>query len=159
MGGRTAEPKGKSNGEDPRKVAGTARRNRQQRRREPLKHLPFFKPKTEDDMSHFAMKADMPAEDWNSFDTEPPIMDGPTDKEIAEAHKRADAVYHPAHYCRGGIECIDAIRASMSKEAFAGYCKGNAIKYLWRYEDKGGVESLKKAQVYLGWLIDTEEKA
>lgn len=95
-------------------------------------------------MSHFAMKADMPAEDWNN--------DVPRAVQV-------DAVHHPAHYCRGGIECIDAIRASMSKEAFAGYCKGNGIKYLWRYEDKGGVESLKKAQVYLGWLIDTEEKA
>lgn len=95
-------------------------------------------------MSHFAMKADMPAEDWNN-DVPHAVQGGP--------------VHHPAHYCRGGIECIDAIRASMSKEAFAGYCKGNAIKYLWRYEAKGGVESLRKAQVYLGWLIDTEEKA
>ena len=69
-----------------------------------------------------------------------------------------DPVEHPAHYCKGGIECIDAIRASMSKDAFAGYCKGNVQKYLWRYEAKGGVESLKKAQVYLNWLIETEEK-
>jgi hypothetical protein len=70
-----------------------------------------------------------------------------------------DPVEHPAHYCKGGIECIDAIRASMSKDAFAGYCKGNLMKYVWRYEHKGKrVEDLKKAQVYLGWLIETEEK-
>ena len=67
-----------------------------------------------------------------------------------------DNVNHPQHYTKGGVECIDAIRASMTKEAFAGYCKGNVMKYIFRYEDKGGFEDLKKAQVYLGWLIDAE---
>ena len=63
-----------------------------------------------------------------------------------------DNVEHPSHYCKGGIECIDAIRASMTPEAFAGYCKGNVMKYLFRYEDKNGVEDLRKASVYLEWL-------
>lgn len=77
-----------------------------------------------------------------------------------EELQEKDPVKHPAHYCKGGIECIDAIRASMSREAFAGYCKGNCLKYLWRYEAKGRrVEDLEKAQVYLGWLIDEEKKA
>lgn len=71
----------------------------------------------------------------------------------------SDAIYHPAHYTQGGVECIDAIRASMSKEGFAGYCKGNAIKYIWRYREKGGLEDLAKAQVYLGWLAETEKEA
>lgn len=65
----------------------------------------------------------------------------------------ADAVNHPQHYTKGGIECIDAIKASMTTEAFAGYCKGNVMKYIFRYEDKGGVEDLDKALVYLNWLI------
>lgn len=69
-----------------------------------------------------------------------------------------DNVSHPAHYTKGGIECIDAIRASMSAEAFSGYCKGNVMKYIYRYEDKGGVEDLKKARVYLNWLIENEER-
>lgn len=68
-----------------------------------------------------------------------------------------DKVNHPNHYCKGGIECIQAIKASMTKEAFAGYCKGNVMKYIYRYEDKNGVEDLKKARVYLGWLIEAEE--
>ena len=70
----------------------------------------------------------------------------------------ADMVNSPPHYTQGGIECIDAIRASMSKEAFAGYCKGNVLKYCWRFEHKGGVEDLEKAQVYLGRLIETERE-
>ena len=67
-------------------------------------------------------------------------------------------VNHPEHYCKGGIECIDAIRASMTEEAFAGYCKGNVMKYLYRYEDKGGTQDLEKASVYLAWLISINQK-
>ena len=66
-----------------------------------------------------------------------------------------DNVEHPSHYTKGEVECIDAIRASMTSEAFAGYCKGNVMKYLFRYEDKGGVEDLQKAGVYLEWLTQT----
>lgn len=67
-----------------------------------------------------------------------------------------DMVNHPRHYTAGGIECIDAIEASMTPEAFKGYCKGNAMKYIWRYEKKGSVESLQKAIWYLNKLIEVE---
>lgn len=67
-----------------------------------------------------------------------------------------DFVNHPPHY-QGAIECIDAIEASMSAEAFKGSLKANVIKYVWRYETKGGVESLQKAQWYLNRLIVTIE--
>ena len=40
---------------------------------------------------------------------------------------------------------------------FCGYCKGNILKYLWRWEDKGGLQDLKKARVYLNWMIETAE--
>lgn len=63
------------------------------------------------------------------------------------------SAHDPDHY-KGAIECIDAIKASMSQEAFRGYLKGNIIKYSWRYEKKGLIEDLRKAQVYLNWLID-----
>jgi len=69
-----------------------------------------------------------------------------------------DMVNKPPHYNQGGIECIDAIESSMSKEAFAGHCKACVLKYVWRYKDKGGVESLEKAQWYLSRLINTEKK-
>ena len=32
-----------------------------------------------------------------------------------------DNVNNPPHYASGDIECIDAIKASMTKEAFLGY--------------------------------------
>lgn len=72
-----------------------------------------------------------------------------------------DNVNHPNHYTQGGIECIAAIKASMTPTEFQGYCKGNCMKYIWRWRDKGGVEDLKKAEVYLTWMIEsaTEEVA
>lgn len=64
-----------------------------------------------------------------------------------------DAIHHPFYYNVGAIECIDAIQASMSAEAFKGFIKGNCMKYLYRYENKNGVEDLKKAEWYLLHLI------
>ena len=55
---------------------------------------------------------------------------------------------NPAHYRRhpSGIECIEVTR-------HMNFNTGNAIKYIWRYLDKGDpVENLKKAQ----WYIDDE---
>jgi hypothetical protein len=63
---------------------------------------------------------------------------------------------NPDHYRRGDIEAIDAIEASMSPEEFQGYCKGNALKYLWRYRYKGKPQQdLEKARWYLNRLIDS----
>lgn len=67
-------------------------------------------------------------------------------------------VNHPSHYNESGIECIEAIRATLGSE-FPAYCKGNVMKYLWRYQYKNGIEDLKKAQVYLNWMVEyLEEK-
>jgi hypothetical protein len=64
---------------------------------------------------------------------------------------------NPAHYQKGGVECIEAIEASMSKEAFKGFLKGNCIKYIYRYENKNGAEDLRKAEWYLLRLIALRE--
>jgi hypothetical protein len=69
-----------------------------------------------------------------------------------------DAVNKPKHYTTGNIECIDAIEASMTKEQFIGFLKGNIIKYLWRFEHKNGVEDLNKALFYQNKLIKTYQK-
>ena len=62
-------------------------------------------------------------------------------------------VTQPDHYNKGAIEAIEAIKASMHPQEYKGYLKGNCLKYLWRYEYKNGVEDLRKARVYLEWLI------
>lgn len=69
--------------------------------------------------------------------------------------KPEDQVNHPSHYTSGGIECIEAIKASMIPDGFQDYCKGNVLKYIWRWRHKGGVEDLEKARVYLNWLIES----
>ena len=55
-----------------------------------------------------------------------------------------DPVNHPPHYTAhpSGIECIEIIR-------HMGFNLGNAIKYIWRADLKGGVEDLEKAIWYL----------
>lgn len=67
---------------------------------------------------------------------------------------KADPVNHPPHYKQGGIECIDAIKASMGDVQFRGYLKGNVLKYLWRFEHKRApLQDLEKARWYLDKLI------
>lgn len=68
-----------------------------------------------------------------------------------------DPVNAPKHYNVGEIECIDAIKASMTPEQFKGYCKGNALKYLWRMYYKGKpAEDVRKAIWYAERLLRTE---
>ena len=74
-------------------------------------------------------------------------------------HLTNDLVNHPNHYTFGSIEAIDYIRDKMTPDEFQGYCMGNILKYVSRHKHKNGVEDLKKAQVYLGWLIESEEEA
>jgi len=59
-----------------------------------------------------------------------------------------DPVDHPAHYTGhpSGVECI-AIAEHLN------FCRGNALKYLWRAGSKGDeIEDLKKAR----WYLDRE---
>ena len=65
-----------------------------------------------------------------------------------------DMVNHPKHYNKHGVECIDAIRATLTDDEFRGYCKGNVLKYTWRERYKNGLEDLQKAQWYLERLVN-----
>ena len=80
------------------------------------------------------------------------------EQHLVEEESEQDNVNSPSHYTKGGIECIDAIEASMTREAFLGYLKGNVQKYVFRYESKSNpTEDLKKAQWYLNKLISKLE--
>lgn len=67
---------------------------------------------------------------------------------------KLDPVLQPPHYIHDGIETIDYIRAVLTDDQLEGYYLGNIIKYISRYQDKGGVQDLDKAGVYLEWLKD-----
>jgi hypothetical protein len=55
-----------------------------------------------------------------------------------------DPVNHPKHYTEhpSGVECIQ-ITEHMN------FCLGNAMKYVWRADLKGGIEDLQKAVWYI----------
>lgn len=77
------------------------------------------------------------------------------DESLKAAKEKSDVVNSPEHYNSGEIECIEAIKASMSSEAFKGYLKGNTLKYIWRMSYKGKPEEdLKKSQWYLNKLLE-----
>ena len=64
------------------------------------------------------------------------------------------------HYRGKTVQPWDAMEAWMSKEAFIGYLQGNVIKYLARWNDKGGLQDVLKAQHYLAKmaLVLTQDK-
>lgn len=67
-------------------------------------------------------------------------------------------VNHPAHYCQGGIECIDAIEAATTNlTGIEAVCTANVIKYIWRWKQKNGAQDLQKAQWYLNRLLKIAE--
>jgi len=58
------------------------------------------------------------------------------------------------HYVNHGIQPWDAMESWMSKEEFAGFLRGNAIKYIARCNDKGGIQDIQKAQHYIEKLLE-----
>ncbi len=70
-----------------------------------------------------------------------------------------DNVNSPRHYQHAGIETIEYIAAVLGPQGFEAYCIGNVIKYVSRYQWKGGVEDLQEARVYLDWAIGDQEQA
>ena len=66
---------------------------------------------------------------------------------------RSDPI-NPKHYRKGQVECIDALTAACHDlHGLESFCTANAIKYLWRWKQKNGVEDLQKAQWYIDKLI------
>lgn len=78
---------------------------------------------------------------------------------LKESIAPKDNVNHPSHYNQGKIECIEAIEsATIGKSGIEAVCVANVIKYLWRYEQKGGKESVEKAKWYLEKLLEKLEE-
>lgn len=83
-----------------------------------------------------------------------------TNEDKAES-KTEDMVNHPSHYTSGGVECIDAITAALSKydDPVDAWLVGQVIKYLWRAPLKSKYdEDIKKAQFYLNRLVEKIDK-
>jgi len=75
-------------------------------------------------------------------------------EDVAEVVQAHDSINHPSHYTAhpSGVECI-TITEHMN------FCRGNAIKYIWRVDEKGDpIENLKKAIWYLNREIERLSK-
>jgi len=77
----------------------------------------------------------------------PPPCTGYDEGKPIEPKYHKDLI-NPEHY-KGEIECIDAIKSSMTDEQFIGYLKGSIMKYVWREKDNKK-EDLEKAK----WFIN-----
>jgi len=56
------------------------------------------------------------------------------------------------HYAKQKIQPVEFIHANN-----LGFCEGNCIKYLCRWQDKGGLQDLDKAKHYIEMLIEMEK--
>ena len=63
-----------------------------------------------------------------------------------------DTIHRPKHYV-GKAEPLDLI---VGRDL--NFCEGSIIKYVCRWRKKGGLEDLKKAEVYIQRLIKEEEE-
>tara|TARA_X000001316_G_C920691_1_gene34888 strand:- start:458 stop:709 length:252 start_codon:yes stop_codon:yes gene_type:complete len=74
--------------------------------------------------------------------------------EIAEAHVAELARYRQiggSHYQKS-IQPWDYMEVVLTEEQFKGYLIGNVIKYISRFQDKGGSVDLEKCSHYLDKL-------
>lgn len=67
---------------------------------------------------------------------------------MEESTIKFDNVNNPKHYTNSNIECIDAMISAYGVTAVMDFCKCNAFKYQWRFEQKNGIEDLHKAAWY-----------
>lgn len=69
-----------------------------------------------------------------------------------------DEVNNPKHYdLFPNQQAIDIIQASLTAEEFAGYCKGNALKYRLRAGSKGdALKCIAKADWYQNKLWEAK---
>ena len=82
------------------------------------------------------------------------------DEDVKMDENVPDMVNHPKHYTQGGIECIECIKAAVTnKVGIEAVCVANVIKYLFRYEEKNGIEDVRKAKWYIERLLKELEES
>jgi hypothetical protein len=56
-----------------------------------------------------------------------------------------------------GVQPWKAMESWMTPEQFAGFLRGNAIKYLARCDVKGGIDDIRKARHYIDKLVEVRD--
>ena len=72
-----------------------------------------------------------------------------------------DMVNSPVHYKLEGldIESKYVLKSVLGTKGYVHWACGNAMKYIFRWEKKNGLEDLKKARKNLDFAIETLEGA
>jgi hypothetical protein len=83
------------------------------------------------------------------------ITDAVTQSKPFVPSNKADALQIGGdHYKNMGVQPWKAMESWMTPEQFAGFLRGNAIKYLARCDAKGGLDDIKKARHYIDKLVE-----
>ena len=86
-------------------------------------------------------------ENWRIFQSDYTKWELITDEPVTPSTDNIN----PSHYkSQCSLECIEAMQMAFGKEMVYDFCICNAWKYMWRYENKNGVEDISKAQ----WYVD-----
>jgi hypothetical protein len=65
-----------------------------------------------------------------------------------------DPTHNPSHYHAGrSIDPLGVMKETFTGAEYEGFLKGNALKYIMRYQSKNGVQDLKKAIDYINRII------
>lgn len=75
---------------------------------------------------------------------------------LLASKQEVDAVNHPRHYqLPSGRESVDVMREILTEEEFRGWCKGNALKYIFREGKKDdAVQDIEKAMKFLEFITE-----
>ena len=74
---------------------------------------------------------------------------------------KKEQVNHPAHYQRGGKECIEVMEEEFGPKAVYWFCMLNSFKYCWRAGEKDGnstEQDLAKAKWYTNYADKLNKK-
>lgn len=70
---------------------------------------------------------------------------------------KKEQVNHPAHYQRGGKECIEVMEEQFGPKAVYWFCVLNAFKYKWRAGHKAG-NDYDQDQAKAKWYTNYADK-
>jgi hypothetical protein len=89
-----------------------------------------------------------------------PYTDKYVEKDAFDDITIDDPTFFPDYHQVGGehyqkeIQPWEYMEAIMTEEQFTGYLWGNIIKYMSRWQDKGGKQDLEKAHHYLAKMLE-----
>mgnify|MGYP001672414278 FL=1 len=70
-----------------------------------------------------------------------------------------EQVNHPKHYNQGQYECIAVMESIYGIEATMDFCLLCAFKYVWRTNNKDGIQDIDKAIWYLKKYKELQERS